>query len=609
MRPHLRSLPLLALLLSAASFAPGCAASDDADETASSEDAQTSLDPSRYRAVAPFTGRLVLPAASERRPDGAVKIELHNATDPSLAGKTLWVRYDAAPEVQARVRAVTVDVRFDRRAEEGARKGNVHPKRIDGWPKVGPLESLAGARPKDDVLVALPDARVAGGELVIRREPVMIAGDHVALVTVKAKVADGTYKVQHYDKRRSDFVGAEETLLFDAPAQPLGGNGPVVSPVEGIERSPLNRAGFYAHGVVDAAGKFHVRALVPRPLRLLPSINVRNGASPALLYTTAGMWDPIADAAKGKQAKGTISSMLLVPNGHAGEAAANAWREQTLKEGTELLVTHAFGSIGPSEERLRTGHFSFGIGKVVREPLTGALELDIEYRQVYAHAPNGILSGTQSWAAYAGSFERGWMYGRPIGDVALTVPALTRTYDLGGVRFRPLDGLVEELDAMTARYRTGNGTGASIVTPANSCVQDSSKALFFALVKLEERIQGSPAVRAYVDAHPEDPQVKDYKALVDLASKVERYLSPLGITRRDWRAQANDLAAVSACPGGIVGSVFCGLASYKTIFPRKASDFYTEALILSGAGGVAIRTNDIVGEMPGIYPLSPTSPL
>lgn len=601
-----RSLSLLALSVLAAT--PACSATaDDLEE--SQDSASTSrLDPTRFRAVAPWTGRLVLPAAVERRPDGAVKIELHVAADPALAGRTVWLRYAGDQTVQESVRAVTTDVRFDRRAQESVRKGNVHPTRLDGWSKVGPLESLAGARAEDDVLVALPDAKLEGGELVIRREPVIVPGDHVALLTVTAKQGDGLYRVRHFDKRTRDFTGAEETLAFDAPPVPLGGNGPVSSPIEGIERSRPNRAGFYAHGVVDGEGRFHVRALVPRSLRVIPSVNVRHGAGPSLLFTTAGMWDPIATPEGGRAQKGTLSTTLLAPNGYDGDAGVQRVRGELLGEGTELLVVHTFGSVGPAEQRLRTGHFSFGVGKVVREPLTGELELDVEYRQVYAHNPNGILSGTQSWASYSGSFDRGWMYGRPIADVALALPALTRTYDLGGLRFRPLDGLVRELDAMTARYRTGMGTGASTVTPANSCVQDSSKALFFALVKLEERIASNAEVARALEESPEDPQVKDLRTLFSLADETERYLSPLGITRRDWRQQADELAAVSACPGGIVGAVFCGLASYRTIFPRRASDLYTEALIRAGASGVVLRTNDIVGDMPGIFPLSPTGP-
>ncbi|MBS2017601.1 MAG: hypothetical protein JST00_32280 [Deltaproteobacteria bacterium] len=603
-----RRLPFLTISIAALALAQGCA-SPEADDDDTSESAQTSgRDPARYRAVAPWTGRLVLPAIGERRADGAVKIELHEAADPSLAGKTMWLRYDGAPAVQERVRAVTVDLKLDARAKKSVESGNIHPTRLDGWKRVGPLESLAGGRQADDVLVAVPDARVVAGELVIAREPVQIAGDRVALVTVTGKVDDTHYKVRHYDKQRGDFAGGEETLSFDAAPIPLGGNGPRLSPIAGIETSSANRAGFYAHGVIDRDGTFHVRALVPRPLRVLPSVNYRSGASSSLLFTTAGMWEPIATPQAARAGKGTLSSTLLVPNGNPGEAGANRFREQTLVQGTELLVVHTFGALGPAEQGMRTGHFAFGVGKVVREPLTGMLELDVEYRQIYAHNPNGILSGTHSWASYSGSFERGWMYSRPIADVALTLPALTRDYDLGGVRFRPLDGLVEELDRMTARYRTGNGTGASTVTPANSCVQDSSKALFFALVKLEDLVKGSPSVSRWLADHPEDPQTKDFATLMAIADETERYLSPLGVTRRDWRAQASELAAVSACPGGMVGAVFCGLGSYRTIFPRRASDLYTETLVRSGAGGVALRTNGIVGDMPGIFPLSPTAP-
>jgi predicted Abi (CAAX) family protease len=601
----------IAICLSAMSaLAPACTLTPDAGgDATSSESAQTATLPSdRYRAVAAWTGRLVLPATGERRPDGAVEIELHNAGDSSFAGKTVWLRWDGAPDVQERVRDVTVDVRFDDRANKSMQKGNVHPTRLDGWSRVGPLESLAGAHRVDDVLVSLPDAKLVGGELVIAREPVIVPGDFVALLQVERPTGDGADVVRHFSRATHDFTGAEETLAFDAPPLPLGGNGPVLSPVAGIERSPANRFGFYAHGVVDAAGKFHVRALVPRPLRAIPSVNVRSGASSSLLFTTAGMWDPVATAEAGKAAKGTLSTTLLTPDGFEGDAGAERYRASALGEGSELLVIHTFGSVGPTEASMRTGHFSFGVAKVVREPLSGDLALDVEYRQVYAHNPNGILSGTHSWASYAGSFDRGWMYGRPIADVALALPALTRTYDLGGVRFRPLDGIVSQLESMTERYRTGMGTGAAIVTPANSCVQDSSKALFFALVQLEDRVESDPRVSAYVAANPADPQVKDYQTLVALADETQRYLSPFGITRRDWRAQAHDLAAVSACPGGIVGAVFCGLASYQTIFPRHASDLYTEALVRAGAGGVVTRTNDVVGDMPGIFPLSPTAP-
>jgi predicted Abi (CAAX) family protease len=322
------------------------------------------------------------------------------------------------------------------------------------------------------------------------------------------------------------------------------------------------------------------------------------------------MWESVRDMASGRKAKGTASSMLLVPNGNAGEARARAWQAGALGRGARMLVVHTFGAIGPSEDGpLRTGHFAFGVGTIADEPLTGELAFDVEYKQVYAHNPNGIIAGSHDYASFSGSFARGWMYSRPLAEVALVLPALNREYAFGSTTLgAPIVGLTDELEAMTARYRTGLGTGGAIVTPANSCVQDSSKALYFALAKLEERAN-EPAVKAFVNAHPDDAAVKDFKQVLALANDVERYLSPLGFTRGDWKSQANKLAAtdVSACPGGLVGAAFCGLASFGTVVPRRASDFYTETLILAGAGGIAIRTNDVGGTMGTLVPLSPTT--
>lgn len=628
MLTSLRSRASAALFVSTSLLlvSAGCSSSSHDDDTEQDESAQTDINPSLFRQTAPWTGRLILPSANERRPDGAVKLEIHNSPDASLVHQTIWLRLDlASADVAERARSVTRSIAFNELTRKSIQKGNVHPVRLDGWQNVSPLESLAGAHPEDDVLVALPPgAKVTneGGALpsvTIGREPTIVAGDYVALIkllsptgTPSASAASTPLEVKHYKKTTRDFDGPAETLLFDAPAIPVGGNGAVLSPLAGLDQSDDNRlAGYYAHAVRGADGKLHVRALVPRQLRNVPTINIRNGASASLLYTTAGMWDPIADIAHGKQAKGSSAMTLLVPNGHAGEAAAAAWSSGALDTGTKLLVVHAFGAIGPNEDGpLRTGHFAFGIGTIVQEPLTGERALDIEYKQIYAHNPNGIIAGSHDYASYAGSFARGWMYSRPLADVALYLPALNRTYSLGGSISlpAPIDALGYELEAMTARYRTGLGTGAAIVTPANSCVQDSSKALYFALAKLDEKTSSAEGAKAFLASHPDDAEVKDYKTLLALADEVEHYLSPLGFTRADWKDQAGKLAAtdVNACAGGLFGAVFCGLGSWKTIVPRRASDFYTEVLLRNGAGGIAVRTNDI-GAMPGIVPLSPTT--
>jgi len=603
--------PVAPLAFSALALLVNACSAPDAEPSGRDEGDQTGVDASLFRERATWTGRLVLPKPGERTPDGAVKIEIHNSPDAALRGKTVWLRFSTREDVRDHVRGVTRSVAFNAATRKSMAAGNVHPERIDGWSNVGPLESLAGARKDDDMLVALPTARREGDGVVIDREPVMIAGDYVGLITFKAPAGNGSYKVTHYRKASGDFSGAEQTLAFDASTTAAIGNDPAFAPLVGIEKSPTNgSSGFYVHAVRASDGNLHVRALVPRHLRQVPAVNARNGASAALLYTTTGMWDPVASATKGREAKGSSSSTLLVPNGNAGEAAATGWREGHLERGAKLLVVHTFGAIGPKEDGpLRTGHFAFGIATIADEPLTGELALDVEYEQIYAHNPNGIVAGSHDYASYAGSFARGWLYSRPLADVALYLPALNRDFTLGGVAMgKPIEALQLELQAMAARYRTGLGTGAAIVTPANSCVQDSSKALYFALAKLDEAA-AQPAVKDFIAAHPDDPAVKDFQVLETLAGKVEHYLSPLGFTRGDWKNQAGRLAAtdVNACPGGIVGAAFCALASFGTVVPRRASDLYTETLIVAGAGGIVTRSNDLGNEGSSTFPLSPTT--
>ncbi|MFO7628424.1 MAG: hypothetical protein R6W06_02690 [Prochlorococcaceae cyanobacterium] len=85
---------------------------------------------------------------------------------------------------------VTIDVHVSDEARDSARAGNLHPLRLDGWPQVTPLESLAGARPQDDVLVRLDgpvtvlegevpptETNPAGGlQLEVGAEPLQTAG-------------------------------------------------------------------------------------------------------------------------------------------------------------------------------------------------------------------------------------------------------------------------------------------------------------------------------------------------------------------------------------------------------------------------------------------------
>ena len=114
--------------------------------------------PPGYRAIAPWMGRLILPAKSQRESVKGVLFEVHHAADDfqHLVGQTVTLRYSDRPRTRSYVQTVTKDVYFSAKAKGSSRKGNVHPTRIDRWKMVNPLESLAGSHPVDDVTVMLP---------------------------------------------------------------------------------------------------------------------------------------------------------------------------------------------------------------------------------------------------------------------------------------------------------------------------------------------------------------------------------------------------------------------------------------------------------------------
>jgi predicted Abi (CAAX) family protease len=138
-----------------------------------------------------------------------------------------------------------------------------------------------------------------------------------------------------------------------------------------------------------------------------------------------------------------------------------------------------------------------------------------------------------------------------------------------------------------ARYRSGDGTGLASVTPATSCVQDSSQALFLAIQQLRQRLAADPAT-----AERAAPLAAVGRSLDDL-------LTPFGLVRPDWRANAAllDAAVRGASPpqpfqaGQSLGDV---LLSWRAVLLRH------------GAGLWFLRTNQIPGGDPEIEPLAPT---
>lgn len=541
--------------------------------------------------VAEWSGRLVLPAPEARRPDGGVLFVVENAppAHAALVGRTVPLRYGDDPGLLERAARATVDVALVDEARAGLARGDVHPVRLDGWRRVSPLESLAGARPVDDVRVALSRVRVEDGGLVVAREPLQIVGRETMLATFVAPVEGGRWRVRAWDRARRGFVGAEEIVDVAAARAPTKTAAPLTS-LDGVHRTTQNADGFYLHGRRRDDGRFVVEALEPRGLfRLAPDLTVV-GLDDGKRWLLERNWH---DTEAKKQ---TSLRVRLAPS-----KDAPAWRV-----GDRALVVHLFGGVGgPRGEPAPVpftvaGHFSFGEARVVEDPFTGDPRFVVETWQVYAHGLQGVVSSRAAYAAYLGSLERGWMYQRPVSDLLVRLPALTDDYALPTGALNPLDAFGGELEVMTARYRTGDGTGGSFVTPSTSCVQDSAQALFVSL----SRFRGEIAPRAQALDAPTRARLDRVAALLDA---VERRLLPLGFLRADWRESARLAVVARDAPASTGAQAARAVVTAPTMLPRAAHDALGVLALEHGADVFVLRTNQIGGVIEGVVPQAPQS--
>ncbi|MFN6134548.1 MAG: hypothetical protein ACK46L_16880, partial [Synechococcaceae cyanobacterium] len=120
-----------------------------------------------YRPSAAWLGRLILPSVEDLTAPLApaedwvwIEIEQAPAERQALIGQRLRLRWADRPELRRLVQTVTTTIRLGEAARQAAAAANVVPTRLDGR-RVGPLQSLAGARLRDDVTVALEAVSVA----------------------------------------------------------------------------------------------------------------------------------------------------------------------------------------------------------------------------------------------------------------------------------------------------------------------------------------------------------------------------------------------------------------------------------------------------------------
>jgi predicted Abi (CAAX) family protease len=536
----------------------------------------------RYSPSAEWLGRLILPSAAEAAatPGDWVWIELEQAPadQQTLIGSRRRLRWADNPDLRRIVDAVTVDIRFGANARQVEAAYNVVPSRLNGRNRVGPLQSLAGARPVDDVTVALEGVSLDSTGLRISRPPVQITGRWQALVQLLEAPAeaggqpdDDRVLVRHFNPASGRFDGAEERIRF--PHLPPDRFGRHAFNLSGLVASPLNQQGWQIQGAPAGDGVFTVQALQPRQITALTPQRQRDGTAASLNHLRVANWSPT------ESQPGSLHTTALVPDG----AVPPGWQV-----GERALLIHLFGGIGGTQAEsspawTTTGHFAFGEAEVVRDAVSGEPRLLVRYHQIYANNPNGIVAGSQHWSAYAGNLQRGWLGSRPFSDVLVPMEP------------RMLDALALQAEILAARYRSGDGGGVAMVTASTSCVQDSSQALWIAIQQLRQ----GQAFR--------DLTAGDQKRLARLATALDRWLTPFGRPRPDWRHNA--ARSLNGGSGGFESSQKLRdvLLSWNSMLPRRAHDAMAADIIRVGLPLWLIRTNQIPSAAPELLPVAPTS--
>jgi len=520
----------------------------------------------RFAPVAPWVGRLILPRRDERFGGALFEVRHAPAEHRELAGTVVRLAWSGDARVRDRLRPVTRDVNFSAEARWAATFGGlILPVRLNRWRLVDPLESLAGARPHDDVVVKLAGDVVveSSGEVAtlrIAREPVQTAGPYVALLSFRgpAPGTDDGFRAVHYDSAARAFGTQECVVRMPAVATDL--EGLANSTTVGIDRSPENATGWYAYGEFDGGGAFVVRALVPRTLvRLEASVRLES-AHDASSYARHRAWPALVAA------PGAVTC-----------AAFGDWRL-----GDAGLVVHTYGGIGGrAREKAASGpfyfgHFAYGMARVVLCPLAGEPRFEIAYHQIYTQNSDGIVAGATDLSRYLGDRQWGWLGVRPVCDALLRQEGFAHA----------LDAFALQLEAMAARYRIGDGTGGTFVGAANNCSQDSNRALFATLRALRHAAPGGG-----------DP------ALLALERDLHRALQPFGAPRRDWSENEYDLG--STMDDAPVANLLSAIGSWRCILPRVAFDTIVGIFARHGAAVRVVGTNHAGGERFDVEPVVP----
>jgi predicted Abi (CAAX) family protease len=569
------------------------------------------VNPENYRPIANWMGRLILPTSQQRKQVKGALFEVYyaEADYQNLVGKIVNLRWSKNPIVQGYVRSVKKDVHFSEDTKYSQRQGVIHPDRLNGWRMVDPLESLAGSRPNNDVIVKLcepVEVQFPEGEnrptLVISQEPIQITGRFYGLVRIVQPVTNygetkDYFLVVHFNRQSNQFDGTQEVVRIPQVIADINKTFPSTN--QNLHKSSLNSTGWYIYGALDDSGVFIVQAIAPLALlRLQPH---------QVIYGESDSWDYIKNKAweiKGK--KGKIQSVLLIPQSPIASDKPLVSNPQW-QEGDRALVLHLYGGIGGKkrEPAAKTpiffGHFAYGIAQVIKEPLANELIFDIVYYQVYTHNVDGIIAGKIAWNRFVGDRQFGWLGNRPITDMIIKFDPVTTDFDIKGTKVSALDLLAYQLEVMVARYRIGDGTGGTYVGPAYNCVQDSNQALYGTIKMTREAIDSHPQLLEWLQDDPGEPE--QLEQLLKLGKSLKEKLLPLGSARADWENNHSNLGI--SPEEDLFDRLLTGLLSWRTLLPRLSSETLTRIFLKQGASIWVLRANQI-GAEPNIEPIAPT---
>ena len=518
-----------------------------------------------WKPTAKWAGRLILPKENERK-DGGVFFEVRQAPRnfSDLKGKKLWLNFEKADWVDR----VTTDIDFSKRTLKSKEKGHVHPDRLNGWDDVSPMESLAGARNDDKMLVTLKDVKLSGDSILVNKEPVQVSGTQKALVSFEKKIDAHNWVVRHWNPESKDFTGPEEVINTEGRDD--------LAPMKDRR---LNRKGWYVYGDESTDGKMKVTALEPREMFQVTTHQVMKGQNESIKFLEQESWRVE------EQKKGQLTKTLLDPRDGAevNTENINTKMEKAFEVGDKLLLLHLFGgAVGaPAMMGVFAGHFSFGFAEIVKDEFTGEPRIDAEYKQVYAHNRGGVVSGAQSWHAYMGDTTRGYLYDRPIQDTLVEIPELFD--DSQGVN--PGEILEERLTEMMARYRSGHGDASSKVTAAQNCSQDSTQALYAAMSDWKTAMaEGTMS-----------------ESLKKVCEDITSHITPFfGMAPAAWRRTARNEKPKSNSLRWLPA-----LKSPKTVLPRRNTEALVELAIDNKRPALVLKTSTLGADNPETIPSEP----